>query len=87
MKELLHCLACGKSIWKRKLKKGEVDILGRNLCQECKNKARMELQRNRNKIYRIDENVFQMYLKKELDKLAKKQKLKGEKEKVKKNEY
>jgi hypothetical protein len=86
MKELLRCVACGKSIWRRKLKKGEIDSLGRNLCQECKNKVRMEVQRNRNKVYRVDESVFQMYLKKELDKLARKQKLKEEREKVKKNE-
>jgi hypothetical protein len=79
MKELLRCVACGKSIWRDKLKKGEVDTLGRNLCQECKNKVRMEIQRNRNKICRIDESVFQMYLKKELDKLGRKQKLKEEK--------
>jgi len=81
MKELLHCVACGKSIWRHKLKKGEVDTLGRNLCQVCKNKARMELQRNRNKIYKVDESVFQVNLKKELDRLGKKQKLKEEKNK------
>ena len=84
MKELLRCVACGKPIWRHKLEKGEVDTLGRNLCQECKNKARMELQRNRNKIYRIDESIFQVNVKKELDRLAKKQKLKEEKEKAKK---
>ena len=84
MKERIVCVACSKPIWRHKLKKGEVDMLGRNLCQECKNRARMELQRNRNKIYKIDESVFQTYLKKELDKLGKKQKLKEEKEKVKK---
>jgi len=84
MKERIVCVACGKSIWRHKIKKGEVDTLGRNLCQECKNKARMELQRN--KIYKIDESIFQVNLKKELDKLAKKQKLKEEKEKKVKKE-
>jgi len=81
MKERIVCVACGKSIWRHKLKTGEVDMLGRNLCQMCKNKARMELQRNRNKIYKIDESVFQVNLKKELDRLSKKQKLKEEKKK------
>jgi len=81
MKELLYCVSCGKPIWRHKLKTGEVDTLGRNLCQMCKNKARMELQRNRNKIYKVDESVFQVNLKKELDRLGKKQKLKEEKNK------
>jgi len=86
MKELLHCVACGKSIWRDKLKKGEVDTLGRNLCQQCKNRARMELQKNRNKIYKIDDSIYNEWLKQELIKLSRKQKLKEEKEKAKKNE-
>jgi len=81
MKELLYCAACGKSIWRNKLKKGEVDILGRSLCQQCKNRARMELQKNRNKVYKIDDSVYNEWLKQELIRLSIKQKLKEEKAK------
>jgi hypothetical protein len=41
----------------------------------------MELQRNRNKVYRVDESIFEINVKNELDRLARKQKLQEEKEK------
>ena len=79
MKELLRCVSCGKPIWRHKLKTNEVDTLGRSLCQECKNKARMEIQRNRNKIYKIDDSIYDEWLKHELIRLSTKQKLKEKK--------
>jgi hypothetical protein len=80
MKELLHCVSCGKPIWRNKLKTGEVDTLGRNLCQICKNKARHEIHKTRNKVYKIDDSIYNEWLKQELIKLSRKQKLE-EKEK------